>query len=408
MCAWKILVLSLAMVIHAWAESGTADLWILSGQSNACGHGDLPGPDPDPGVKMWNGQQFVEAKEPLATMNGSVGPWLFAALEVAKAGKPIKLTGWAMGARSIDSWSETGPEWRAGNGQGLCPTIEQSGRNAGVFLWYQGETDGVNNMKADEYLAKLTDLVRRVRAQAKNPQMMAVIVQIGLWGSTPGDFMPIREAQRRFVVDDGNALLVPALGRSDYGDSVHLNTAGYKALGHELARALLKVHYGKKDVNWPGPVMDSAALASNGKSVAVHFAEVKKLAGVKIEDFGVLDAVGPVPCVKAEAADTRVILTFERVIKLPARVVCGFGQNPPATLVDEAGNRAPAVQLDISAGAEPPDKETAAPNGAGRKAEAVEKDGKKKPHERSIPHGCGSTGHRVADGNLRDTRRQTP
>ncbi|MCW8133517.1 MAG: hypothetical protein KIS92_24445, partial [Planctomycetota bacterium] len=75
----------------------------------------------------------------------------------------------------------------------------------------------------------------------------------------------------------------------------------------------------------------------------------------------------PVKCVKAEAANTLVALTFERALKPPARVVYGFGQAPAATLVDEAGNRAPAVQLELKAGPIPADKETQAPNGAGAK-----------------------------------------
>jgi hypothetical protein len=46
-------------------------------------------------------------------------------------------------------------------------------------------------------------------------------------------------------------------------------------------------------------------------------------------------------------------------------VVYGVGENPAATLVDEAGFRAPAVQLPLAKGPVPEDKETRAPNGAG-------------------------------------------
>jgi hypothetical protein len=329
---------------------------------------------------MWDGKNFVQAQDPLTNMHGNVGPWLYAALAVAKAGVPIKLTGWSMGAQSIEYWDEKndggvrGAGWLAGNGTGLSPVIKQSGQNAGVFLWYQGETDGMNGMSENDYKEKLKDLVKRVREKAKSPGMVVVVVQIGLWKSEKGDFMPIREAQRRFVIEDGNALLVTALGRTSGDKVVHLDKPGYKELGEEIARALLKFRYGKKDVNWPGPVMDGAVAGNDGKTVGIHFAEVKKLSGLKKEDFAVIDSDGEVKCVKAEAANTLAILSFERALKPPAKVIYAYGkQSPDATLVDESGNRAPAVQLEIKAGPLPADKETLAPNGAGVKEETKKK-----------------------------------
>ena len=111
--------------------------------------------------------------------------------------------------------------------------------------------------------------------------------------------------------------------------------------------------------------MDHAVYAGKGDSVIAHFAEVKKLAGVLQSDFGVLDADGPVKCVKVQAGRTRVSLTFERTLKPPAKLVYGFGQDAKATLVDEAGNHAPAVQLKIVKGIAPDENESKAPNGAG-------------------------------------------
>jgi hypothetical protein len=368
----KIAGLCLVLLARAYAAEPAADVWIIAGQSNASGYAELPGPAPDPRVKMWDGKTFVEAQDPIVNMHGNVGPWMYAALEVAKAGVPVKLTGWSMGAQSIEYWDEKndgsgrGAGWLAGNGTGLSAVIKQSGQNAGVFLWYQGETDGMNGMSENDYKEKLKDLAKRVREKAKSPQMMFVVVQVGLWKEAKGDFMPIREAERRFVIEDGNALLVTALGRTSSDKVVHLDKPGYKELGEEIARALLKNRYGKKDVNWPGPVMDAAVAGTDGKTVGVHFAEVKKLSGLKKDDFGALDSGGEVKCVKADATNTLAILTFERALKPPAKVVYGFGkQSPDATLVDEAGNRAPAVQLEIKAGSLPADKETSAPNGAG-------------------------------------------
>jgi len=150
---------------------------------------------------------------------------------------------------------------------------------------------------------------------------------------------------------------------------VNKTKAQLKELGREVGRAILKLRK-RPNADWPGPVLDFAALSPDGKTVFAHFAEVKKLAGVLADDFGVVDADGkPVKCEKATAENTRIALSLEKPVRLPARLVYGWQNAPKATLADENGNRAPAVQLGIQAKDIPPDKETPAPNGAASSAE---------------------------------------
>ncbi len=334
-----------------FAEQARPEVWIISGQSNACGRAELPGADPDPKVQMYEKRAWVEAKEPLP-LGGTVGPWLACATEVAKEGIPIRLCGFASGGQPIKYWDEEAAGWKA-----LSANIKMCGEGASVFLWYQGESDGVDKTDAKTYEAKLKDLVSRVRTLAKNPKMLLVVVQV----ARGGEFTIIREAQREFVAADGNAILVPALGRA--GD-LHLTRDGYFELGREIARALLKTRYQKAN-DWPGPVLDRAVFGPDAKTVLLHFAEVKKLAGLTAEDLSAVDATGPAKCVKVEAQNTRAALTFDRELKPPAKIQYAGGANPKASLVDEAGNRAPAVLLEITPGSPPDDKETKAPNGSG-------------------------------------------
>jgi hypothetical protein len=352
-------VLAILATPHLLAEQSKADVWIVSGQSNACGRAELPGADPNPLVQMFDGRKWVEAKEPLP-LGGTVGPWLAAATEVAKAGIPIRICGYASGGMPISHWDEEQGGWKS-----LSANIKAAGENAGVFLWYQGENDGVTSMETETYQKKLKDLVGRVRTLAKNPNMLVVIVQLAKHGGVAGSFSNIREAERQYVISDPNSLLVPALGRP--GD-LHLTKEGYFELGHEIGRALLRVRYQRtaESKDWPGPVMDSAVFSPNdNKTVLAHFAEVKKLSGAANDDFSASDASGEVKCTKVEAQNTRVALTFERALKTPAKVCYAYGKEPKAALADEAGNRAPAVQLEIGSGPVPDDKESKAPNGAG-------------------------------------------
>lgn len=356
------LALLLASALTVRGEPA-GEIWIISGQSNAVGRGTGESLPTDDRVQTYDlaAKRWVTAKDPIPMLagNSGIGPWHAAGLDVAKAGIPVRLMGFASGGQPISFWDDGKSGLTS-----LTANIKACGEGARAFLWYQGESDGKSGMDAKTYREKLAALVGKVRTLGKNPAMLAVIVQVGFWSNKAGDFMPIREAERQFVIADGNAVLVPALGRK-MQDYVHLNRDGYFELGREIARAILKVQYKRKEVDWPGPVMDAAVAGGDGKTVLAHFAEVKKLAGCDAADFGVIDAKGQVKCVKAAAENTRVALTLERAVSPPATLVYGFGQMPAATLVDEAGNRAPAVQLELAAGAVPADKETAAPNGAG-------------------------------------------
>ena len=343
-----------------------SDLWIVSGQSNACGRAKLPGPAGIPAVRIFDSKKraFVVAQDPLPGMGtGGVGPWVVAAQRVAKGKRKIDLVGYAKGGAPISFWHPA-----ARGDMQLMSRIATAGKGAGVFLWYQGESNTRRGTDIAKYKDELADLVARVRKAADNPDMTAVIIQLAANTREKDkdryDFMALREAQRQFVLADTNALLVPALGRS-LKDGGHLDNRSQRELGEEIGRALLRTRFGQADVAWPGPVLDAAVLAADGHGVTAHFAEVNKLSGTTPGDFAVIDDAGTAVCRKASASATTVELLFERKITLPGRLVYGFGNGPKATLVDEAGNRAPAVHVKLTTGAVPADEPSNAPNGAG-------------------------------------------
>jgi len=362
------------LVLHFGCSSNRSNLWILSGQSNACGRGELPGPKAIDKVRMFAPDEvrddpgpgeFVTAEDPLPGMETwGVSAWVTAAQAVAQKGHKIDMLGYALGAQPISHWAP-GSEGE----MKLLSRIKRKGKGAGVFLWYQGESDTSSPEDAAAYQDRLTNLVARVRKAAENPQMTAVIIQLCAM-TRPGQakglayFMAVREAQRQFVLADGNALLVTALGRLQKEDG-HLATPGYMELGEELARALLRNRFNQRDINWPGPVLDATVLAPGSRKITAHFAEVKKLSGVTPSDFVVVDGAGSAVCCSARAGATTLELTFDRQIMLPARFFYAYADSPEATLVDEAGNRAPAVQIDVTTGSPPDDEFTKAPNGAG-------------------------------------------
>jgi len=364
--------------------SAGPDRWILSGQSNACGRGRPPGLPPSPAVEAFHPGDgtWIPAVDPLPGMGTQgVGPWQAAAVEYAAlTRRGVRLAGAARGGSSIQLWNAAdGPVWKS-----LSGVLDRAGTNADVFLWYQGEANcGTGH---ERYLADFQDLVARVRQGCGNPRMTVVVVQLSTHhpgraldqeppahkrlakGST-SQVMRMREIQRQCVLADPAAILVTALGR-DMQDYWHVSTAGQVELGREIGRALAARLHGVETA-WPGPVLDAAVLAADARTVTAHFAEVKKLAGLAAADFCLVAADRPAATIEAVAVaaepqgNTRVRLTFADPVKLPAALVYGAGDAPAAALTDEAGNRAPAVQLQITSGRIPDDDVTAAPNGAG-------------------------------------------
>ena len=365
---------SVLLVLNFGCTSNRSNLWILSGQSNACGRGALPGPKGIDAVRMFAVDEgrhdpgpghWETAQDPLPGMETwGVSAWVTAAQAVAREGHEIDMLGYALGAQQISYW-DPGNEGE----MKLFDRIRKHGKGAGVFLWYQGESDTGSPEDAAAYQDRLANLVARVRKTAENPHMTVVIIQLCAM-TRPGQakglryFMAVREAQRQFVLADDNALLVTALGRLQKEDG-HLATPGYMELGEELARALLRNRFKQRDINWPGPVLDAAVLVPGSRKITAHFAEVKKLSQVTESDFVVVDAEGSAVCSAAKAGATTLELTFDRQITLPARFFYPYADSPEATLVDEAGNRAPAVQINITTGSPPADEFTNAPNGAG-------------------------------------------
>jgi hypothetical protein len=370
-------VLLLPCAVEAAAASAPeGELWMASGQSNAVGCAPLPGPEPDPRVQTIDPDSgaWVVARDPLpicrvigvaGTATGKVSPWVGAAIEVAKTTGPIRLVGYASGGQPISFWDEgkTGAVYLAAN-------LEKARGKPSVMLWYQGEQDGASGMDVDAYAARLTDWLARARGLARNKELVVVVVQLGNWKDTRGDFMPIREAQRRVVAQDPHALLVPAFGLP-LVDGVHIDTAAARVVSHDIAQAVLRSRGVKSAAAWPGPVMDAAVPGQDPRTCMIHFAEVAELKGANREDFCAIDAGGTVACTAIDVGKTRAALHFERALQAPARVVYGVGQSPAATLIDEAGFRAPAAQLTLTKGPVPEDKETRAPNGAGTIAPAA-------------------------------------
>ena len=245
------------------------DLWVLAGQSNMEGVGDMVDvEEPHPLVHSFQSRElWARAEEPLHWLNESPRPihhaiWglpmpetiaprdgsrdkgaglglTFAKTRVAETGIPIGLIPAAHGGTSMQQWE---PSRRDMGGASLYgATLERVRANGGKvagILWYQGESDA-NPSDADLYEDRMTELVQAFRADLGQPDLPFYLVQLG---SVIGDPSPegiegwnrVREIQRTWPDTLPNVAVVSAI---DLGldDGIHIDTPGLKALGRRMA-----------------------------------------------------------------------------------------------------------------------------------------------------------------------------
>jgi sialate O-acetylesterase len=144
-------------------------------------------------------------------------------------------TGWTYSIGTIRTMPPRAP-WDANAGIGvmhnkmIAPLGHITLKGAG---WYQGESDvGISG-----YADKLRELFAGWRRQF-SPDMQVLVIQLPNFGPVAerpvaSGWAELREEQRKAVVADGNAALVPAL---DIGDRTELHPGNKLELGRRMAR----------------------------------------------------------------------------------------------------------------------------------------------------------------------------
>jgi sialate O-acetylesterase len=250
------------------------DLWVLAGQSNMEGVGDLVDVEAtSPFVHSFQScERWAVAAEPLHWLSESpravhhallgrdpipsspeqrdpgrakgVGPGLaFAKEYYARTGVPVGLIPSAHGGTSLEQWD---PGLRARGGDSLYgATMERiaavGGRIAGI-LWYQGESDA-SPEGAGRFHDRALALTEAFRRDQRRPDLPFYFVQIGCvfgdssqgWGWSPDGWNAVREAQRRLAGILPHSGMVTAIGL-ELDDLIHIGTRGQTRLGRRLAR----------------------------------------------------------------------------------------------------------------------------------------------------------------------------
>jgi len=382
------------------------DLWILAGQSNMQGVGDLENVEPgNPMVHSFNmADRWVVAEEPLHRLVDAVDSfhwrrnpdnkplagealrkWIenrrkgaglglpFANELTARTGVPIGLIPCAHGGTSMDQWSpELKDEGSASLYGAMLRRFRAVGGKVTGVLWYQGESDA-NPEASQEFLDKFENFVAAVRRDFGQPDLPFFYVQIGRFivPDDPESWNRIQEMQRQAETAIPRTGMAAAIDL-ELDDLIHVGTQDLKRLGVRLAnlagRELFSGEPAHENLEiGPRP----ASVYFEDGTVRVEFEHVNGAlsAGGRISGFSVHDAEGkPLPAVYDAFVDPAeenvVVLELQkqreayvkelrdpaardenaRAFFLPegAALYYGYGKDPYCNLTDDADMAVPA------------------------------------------------------------------
>ncbi len=253
------------------------DLWVLAGQSNMEGVGDLVDvTPPNPRVMLmgmdgrWGIAEeplhwLVDSPDPVHSGNAAdraaraaqthknrskgAGVGLpFGVMMTEATGVPIGLVACAHGGTSMEQWNPSKKE-QGGNslyGSMIRQVKEAGGKVRGV-LWYQGESDALGQGEAwKAYPRVFADFIAAVRSDFGQPELPFYYVQIGRFisGANPKGWNAIQDAQRTLPERVPNTGVVSVIDL-ELDDLIHVGTQGLKRAGQRLARLALREQFGQ-------------------------------------------------------------------------------------------------------------------------------------------------------------------
>lgn len=285
------------------------DLWVLAGQSNMQGVGDLVDVTPPHNRVMALGMddQWVQAKEPLHWLVDSPDPvhsgdpktraersaqehktrtkgaglgLPFAAVMADNTNVPIGLVVTAHGGTSMAQWD---PAKKGEGGKSLYGSMLRSinlagGKVKGV-LWYQGESDQSPEASAI-YEDVFTRFIHAVRDDLGQADLPFYYVQIGRFvnAGDPKGWNTVQDAQRRIVDKVANTAVISVIDL-ELDDLIHVGTQGLKRAGNRLAQIALREQFGQAGASTP--TFDRVALGPNN-TLEVKFRGVNRAAAAPV------------------------------------------------------------------------------------------------------------------------------
>ena len=299
------LELGIGKAFTARQQFFVGDVWLMAGQSNMEGVGDMIAPArPHPLVRVFSmRREWRLATDPLHLLiespdschnggkqcspeNGEqarkkaqkgVGLGIFFGREmVRKLGVPIGLIATAHGGTSMEQWN---PGLRGRGGDSLYGSMmlswKATGQPVAGMLWYQGESDAFPPAVAS-YTNRMKKLVAASRRDLRQSRLPWVVVQISRvhGANDPATWNSIQEQQRLLPGLVSRLETVSAIDLP-LDDNIHIGAEGYPRLGKRVALAALHLmNTGEKRPPQLRAIVPSTDSKSGAVCLEVHFDSV--------------------------------------------------------------------------------------------------------------------------------------
>ena len=321
-----------------------ADLWILAGQSNMVGAGQLKGKDPvpeDPRILMFDmTNEWMPARDPMHRIFEAVypahfniyisayekmndpqklkdattvwedlkaqskaGAWAaglgigpgrpFARHLIKYTDRPIGLIPCAHGGTSMPQWDPARKDQGDGSLYGAMITRAKmvgGGPKIKGLLWYQGESDALATPEqCAQFEERFLKFIDSLRADLGRPDLPILYVQIGRVvtpdQSSAKRWEEVREMQRRVAQKCKGVCMVTGIDLT-LDDVIHVSGEGQERLGRRLAEVALSEVYHKPGHATPIDLASVKVDPKNPALIRLHFSGVSgrlKAAGRPIQ-----------------------------------------------------------------------------------------------------------------------------
>ncbi|HOL21126.1 MAG TPA: sialate O-acetylesterase [Candidatus Hydrogenedens sp.] len=358
------------------------DLWIMAGQSNMYGVGNLVDTEePHPLVHLYSmAYKWRIAKDPLHVLAESPDPVHYGRLKateeerpkkiyeaytatkgaglglpfalemVRRTGRPIGLIASAHGGTSMTEWD---PSLRDKGGESLYGSMYKQvqavgGKVRGV-LWYQGESDAGKDPQP-LYKERMQKLVEAIRKDFADPQLPFYYVQIGRFvneNPDPTFWNKLQNDQLELEKELQPGGMVASIDLS-LDDLIHAGTQGLKILGYRLANLVERDLFKGKVVSGPRPEKVERLNSPYGPQIKVTFSNVngKLLSAGRPSGFTISSAPDApnLPVIyKITFPDDEPDAVILWLTKMPEQAFLWYGRgfDPYCNIIDEANMAVP-------------------------------------------------------------------
>ena len=221
-------------------------------------------------------------------------------------------------------------------------------------VWYQGETDaGFTDYGKTHYSDLFATMISTWRARWHQPDMPFVyVVLAGFMDAKEGPDNPpystLRDEQLKTLTKVKN---VAAISAMDLGQEKDIHPPFKIPLGERMSSAVLNLVYGRKDAHGSGPIVKSAQLSKDKKSILLTFDNVGSglesttvtldkhvMSGDDLSGFEVCGSDGMFVKAKAKVkGKDKVELSFHRYVTDPKIVRYGWANFPLCNLYSAEG-----------------------------------------------------------------------